>query len=86
MLHYAYDRLARFWSSLIISYLKYKKMPRSAGSLCESFVTGTESVKTDISEPKIDTTWSTFYRIFSNLIRTSFCRVLKRKKKVSSRF
>jgi len=26
------------------------------------------------------------YRIFSNLIRTSFCRFLKRKKKVSSRF
>jgi len=26
------------------------------------------------------------YRLFSNLIRTSFCRFLKRKKKVSSRF
>ena len=26
------------------------------------------------------------YRIFSNLIRTSFCRFLKRKKKVSSLF
>jgi len=25
------------------------------------------------------------YRIFSNLIRTSFCRLLKRKRKVSSR-
>jgi len=31
---------------------------------------------------KRDGLWWTIYRIFSNLIRTSFCRFLKRKKKL----
>jgi hypothetical protein len=77
MLHYAYDRLARFWNSLINSDLKDNERPRFDGSLCESFVTGTESAKTDISKRKIVTTWSTFYiviymRVSQNVSRMIF--------------
>ena len=65
MLHYAYDWLARFWTTLIVSYLKDNRRPRFDVSLCESCVTGTESVNTDVAEPKIDTTWSTFYIVIN---------------------
>jgi len=67
MLHCAYDRLATLWTWLVISYLKDNKRPRFYGSLCESCVTGTESAKTDISEQKIDTTWSMFYIVINSL-------------------